>query len=218
MSLAQLLELYIIESNDQLDWQVKYNVAPSLEVPVVVQLSGGKPQVRLMRWGLIAPWSDEKMYKPITNLRSETVMNKPGFKRLLESARCIVPVDGFYEWKTEGKTKLPYRYVMNAEPIFGLAGVYAVRTLQNGKILYTFSLITTEANTLVSQIHDRMPVIIPRSKQAAWLDPKSKLSDYAVWLSPYPAAEMRSYEVSSKINSGKIDTPDLIRPRLTTSL
>jgi putative SOS response-associated peptidase YedK len=212
MTLAQLLERFHVDSSEALEWQVKYNVAPSLDVPVVVELNAGRRMALLMKWGMVPPWSKDNKYQPLINLRSDTLLNKPGFKRILESARCIVPSDGYYEWKTEGKIKTPYRFVMKSGEIFGLGGLYQTLTLPNGKTLYTMSLITTEPNHLGAQIHDRMPVIIPRSHEAAWLNPKSKFSDFAICLSPYPADEMRSYPVSPKINSGKVDSADLTLP------
>jgi putative SOS response-associated peptidase YedK len=211
MTLAQLLERFHIDSSEQLDWQIKYNIAPSLSVPVIVQLADGRDKVMLMKWGMVPPWQKEDKYQPYSNLRTDTLLNKPGFKRILESSRCIVPVDGFNEW-TQTKPKLPYRYVMKSGNIFGLGGLFQTLTLPNGKTLYTMSLITTEANKLVGQIHDRMPVIIPKSREAAWLNPRSRLSDYAVCLSPYPAEEMNAYRVSTNINSGRVDSPDLIVP------
>jgi putative SOS response-associated peptidase YedK len=212
MSLKQLLERFHIDSSEALEWKVKYNVAPTLDVPVVVRLAEGKDRAMLMKWGLAPPWSKEKTYQPLINLRTETVLNKPGFKRILETARCLVPVDGFNEWKTDGKQKFPFRFTMQSGDIFSLAGLYSPMALPSGRTLYTFSLITTEANSVVGQIHDRMPVIVPRSHEAAWLNPRSRLSDFAVCLSPYPSDQMRSYPVSPKINSGKVDAPELILP------
>ena len=212
MSLQELLDHFHLDSSEALEWQVKYNVAPSLEVPVVAALSDSSRKLMLMKWGMVPPWSKDNKYQPLTNLRTETLLNKPGFKRILESARCLVPVDGFYEWKTQGKLKLPYRYTMKAGEIFSLAGLYATLILPSGKTLYTMSLITTEANALVGEVHDRMPVIIPPEKENVWLNPRSKLSEFAACLSPYPTQAMRAYPVSPKLNSGKIDTPDLIVP------
>jgi putative SOS response-associated peptidase YedK len=211
MSIAKLLERFHLDSSEALEWQVKYNVAPSLDVPVIVQL-GDKPKLMLMKWGLTPPWQKEGPYKPLINLRTDTVSNRPGFRRILETTRCLVPIDGFFEWQTEEKAKRPHRYVMNSGEIFCLGALYGARSMQNGKTDYTFTLMTTDANNLVGQIHDRMPVIVPRSHEAAWLNPRSKFSDYALCLSPYPSQEMRSYEVSDKINSGKVDSPDLIAP------
>jgi putative SOS response-associated peptidase YedK len=211
MTLEQLLARYHLQSDASLQWQVKYNVAPSLDVPALVQLSAA-PQLMLMKWGMVPPWAKEGAFQPLINLRTDTLMNKPGFKRILESTRCLVPVDGFNEWQTQGKVKTPYRFVMKSGEIFSLGALYQTLTLPNGKTVYTVSLITTEANKVVGQFHDRMPVIVPVSKEAAWLNSQSKFSDYAICLSPYPSEEMRSYPVSPKINSGKIDSPDLILP------
>jgi putative SOS response-associated peptidase YedK len=212
MSLTELVERYGVEPEAGMDWKPRYNVAPTLQIGVVVELSGGLKKLMFVKWGLVPPWAKDNKYQPIINLRSETVLTKPGFKRVLESARCLVPVDGFNEWKTVDKKKYPFRFVMKTGEIFSLGGVFQTLVPPNGKTLHTVSLITTEANALVGEVHDRMPVIIPRTHESAWLNPKSKLPDFAMCLSPYPDQDMRSYQVSTKINSGKIDSPDLIVP------
>jgi putative SOS response-associated peptidase YedK len=212
MTLAQLLERFHLDSSESLEWLVKYNVAPSLDVPVIVQPRDNKPNAMLMKWGLVPPWAKGNQYQPLINIRTDTLLNKPGFKRILETSRCLVPVDGYFEWKTEGQKKTPYRFVMKSEEIFCLGGLYGVLMLPSGKARYTFSLMTTEANQLGSQVHDRMPVIIPKEKEAAWLNPLSKLADVALCLSPYPSDQMHSYQVSSEMNSGKLDKPELITP------
>src|SRR5258706_16086355 len=132
MTLAQLLERFHIDSSEALEWQVKYNVAPTLDIPVVVQLSDGSRKAMLMKWGMVPPWAKDNKYQPLPNLRTDTVLSKPSFKRILESSRCIVPVDGFNEW-TQKKPKIPYRYVMKAETIFSLGGLYQTLILPNGK-------------------------------------------------------------------------------------
>jgi len=212
MSLKELLERYHIDSNEVLDWQAHYNVAPTLDIPVLVGLSDGSHKLMRMKWGLVPPWSKGNVYKPLINLRTDTLLNKPGFKRILESSRCLVPVDGFNEWSLENKKKIPYRFVMKSGEIFSLGGLYGTLVLPSGKTLYTVSLITTEANQQVVAVHDRMPVVIPRSKESAWLNQMSKLSDFATCLAPYPSEEMRSYRVSTILNSGRIDTPECIAP------
>ena len=209
MSLDQLLKRFHIDSNESLEWLVKYNVAPSLNVPIVIQAPEEKPRIRLMKWGLVPPWAKEKKPQILVNLRAETLLGRPAFKKYLATSRCIMPVDGFFEWQTEklpkGKLrKIPYRYQPRGEGgIFGLGAVYEGET---------FCLITTEPNELVSQVCDRMPVIIPEESEAAWLNPETKQADYVTCLAPYPAREMIAYEVSSVVNSGKIDTPECIAP------
>ena len=212
MTLAQLLERFHVDSSESLEWQVKYNVAPTLRVPVVVELPQAKRKAMLMKWGLVPPWSKGGEYKPLVNLRSDTIQHKPGFTRLLKSARCIVPVDGYFEWKTEGKSKQPYRFVMKSNGLFGLGGLYGTISLAGGEVLYMVCLITTEANDVGQAVHDRMPVIIPPEKEDAWLNPSSKLADYVTCLAPYAGDRMRAYRVSPVMNSGKIDSPDCVVP------
>jgi putative SOS response-associated peptidase YedK len=212
MTLDQLLEHFHIDSNEVLEWQARYNVAPTLDIPVIVELSDGTHKLMKMKWGLVPPWATGSAYKPIINLRTETLLSKPGFKRIFERSRCLVPVDGFNEWGVENKKKIPYRFTMKSGAIFGLGGIYDTVILPDGKSLHTVSLITTEANKLVSAVHDRMPVIIPRPMEPFWLNPTSKIPDFVTCMAPYPPEEMRSYRVSTLLNTAKNDTSDLISP------
>jgi len=194
-----------------LNLKSRYNVAPSQDVPVVIPGESGKPRLVIMKWGFVPPWATPEKPMTLINLRSDTLQMKPSFKKFLEKSRCIVPADGFYEWKTEGKTKIPYRFVLK-EGLFGLGGVYRSATDKEGNEVLTFCLITTEPNSVVAQVHDRMPVIIPQALESAWLNPSAKPADYLACLAPYPPTEMSVYEVSRNLNTAKNDSPDLIIP------
>ncbi|KYD15716.1 SOS response-associated peptidase [Geobacillus sp. 44B] len=190
----------------------RFNIAPSQEVLTVVQENGIRIG-KMMKWGLVPSWAnDPKIGWKMINARAETVDEKASFRHALKRRRCLILADGFYEWKKEGAKKIPYRFTLrNGEP-FAFAGLWE-RWDKQGEPLYTCTIITTTANELVSTIHERMPVILPPERQEAWLDPRLDDSDYVKsLLQPYPAEEMKMYEVSTIVNSPKNDVMECIEP------
>ena len=135
-----------------------FNVAPGQEVPVIVR-DEGRNKVKLMRWGLVPSWSqDSAIGNRLINARCETLTEKPSFKQLLGTRRCLIPAYGFYEWRREGKSKVPLRIVMKDRQLFTFAGLWDVwRGDPEAGELYTFTIITTDANALLRPIHNRMP-------------------------------------------------------------
>jgi putative SOS response-associated peptidase YedK len=141
---------------------------------------------------LIPSWSkDPSIANKLINARAETVDKKPSFRDAFKKRRCLIVADGFYEWKKEGKSKVPlYFYLKSGRP-FGFAGLYETWTSPGKKEISTCAIITTDANELIKPIHDRMPVILPKDKERVWLD--SDVVDASLLLSilkPYPASEM----------------------------
>lgn len=194
------------------DVSPSYNIAPSQDVAVVVK--DGENKLITCRWGFIPSWSkDESVGYKLINARAETVAVKPMFKGAFEKHRCLIVADGFYEWRKKDKVKSPvYIHLKSGEP-FGLAGIYNVWTSPEGKHICTCTIITTDANDLIEPIHNRMPVIIPRDKQEMWLEPDTR--DNAAMLSllkPYPSEGLELYDVSTRVNSPKYNSPDCIRP------
>jgi len=215
-SLASVLE--IIQERFSFDtiastFSPRYNIAPGQNAPVVV--GGDQPELRFMRWGLVPSWAKDQAigYKMI-NARAETIAEKVSFKRLLPSRRCLVLSDGFYEWFTppDSKTKVPLRFTMHDNQPFSMAGLWDRWISPDKEELATFTIITTNANDLVSQYHNRMPVIFERASEQVWLDTKEHDQDRLLsLLKPYPAERMDHYEVSTLINSPRNDIPDCIR-------
>ena len=191
--------------------QARYNVAPSQDIPVILGSISGTPRLVIMKWGFVPPWATPEKPMTLINLRSDTLQTKPAFKKYLQQSRCIVPADGFYEWAAVGKTKVPYRFVLK-EGLFGLGGLYRSAKDKDGNEVLTCCLITTEANSVVSKIHDRMPVIISPALESSWLNPTANPSDYMACLASYPPEEMSTYEVSRNLNTAKNDSPVLILP------
>lgn len=195
----------------------RFNIAPTQSVPVVLR-SGAvdETSIEMMRWGLVPYWvKDLKSSKPMINARAETLTEKASFKQSLARRRCLVPSDGFYEWKKEGKLKLPM-FIHGAveRELFAFAGLWDEWTNgETGEKLRSCTIITTEANRFMSCVHDRMPVILRPADEATWLD--TSICDPAKLTSLLcPAAEDRlaMYEVSSKVNKAAVESPDLIEP------
>jgi putative SOS response-associated peptidase YedK len=194
----------IFDAGTDEDWVPRYNVAPSQDAPVIRQ-DAIQPtrSLSLMRWGLI-PFSakDPKVGFKMINARAETIAEKPAFRELLQSRRCLIPADGFYEWAKEGKAKVPYCFTLADDSVFAFAGLWDRWKNPQGEQVQTCSIITTNANPLVSEIHDRMPVILEPASYNLWLDPGFKKVDPLVeLLRPYRANSMRSWRVSSRVNS-----------------
>lgn len=190
----------------------RYNVAPTQMVPAVIY-DGVNNRFGLLRWGLIPSWAqDGSMAAKTINARAETLLEKPSFKKLIERKRCIIPADSFYEWKQDNGKKLPVRILMKDERIFGLAGLYDTWIdPSSSQKVHTCTIITTKANPLVKEIHDRMPVILHREDEAIWLDrANSTLADVIDLLQPFPAEHMKLYPVSATVGNVKNDGPDCI--------
>ena len=190
-----------------------YNVSPTNAV-WIARRHDRNVWLEPVVWGLLARWAKdpEQGPRPI-NARRETAAASKLFGPLLRKRRCLVPCDGFYEWKQTPSGKQPYLIRMkNNEPFF-FAGLYEIWHEGEPDELATFTIITTEANELVATIHERMPVIVRPSAYPRWLDPAitdpAALADI---LKPYPAAEMTAYRVSRAVNSPRNNKPELIEP------
>jgi len=193
----------------------RYNLAPGQDAPVVVREE--KNEIRLMRWGLVPAWAKEESigYRMI-NARSETVVDKPSFRRAFKKRRCLVLADGFYEWKKEAdqRKKTPMRIVRKDHEPFAFAGLWEQWQKPNGEALSSFTIVTTKANELLQTIHERMPVILQEKNEDLWLDPNEKDPERLFpLLSSFPSENMEAYEVSSVVNSAKNDLPECVVPR-----
>lgn len=189
----------------------RYNIAPGQDAPVIVNPEGA-PDLRLMHWGLVPSWAkDPSIGNRMINARAETLAEKPSFKRLLGKKRCLVLADGFYEWRKEGKRKVPMRFVLKSREPFVFAGLWDTWKKPDGNMLESFTIVTTEPNEVLRPIHNRMPVVLPRENERAWLDPAT--SDHAKLqslLKPYPGDDMEGYDVSTIVNSPTNDRPECI--------
>jgi putative SOS response-associated peptidase YedK len=188
----------------------RYNIAPTQPVAVVPNLAPRK--LEMFKWGLIPSWAkDPKIGNALINARSETVAEKPAFRAAFKRRRCLIPADGFYEWKRAGKTKTPlYIQLKGGEP-FALAGLWEIWTAPDGSAVNTCTIITTEPNALMKDIHDRMPVILPPSEYDAWLTPGELPAEKAVaLLKPFAASKMKARAVSSLVNNPRFDSAEIL--------
>ena len=198
----------------------RYNIAPEQissstanKVPVILR-HGGENACRLMHWGLIPNWAkDPSVGNRMINARAESLREKPAFKQLVETRRCIVPADGFYEWRKEGKRRVPmWVHLKNREP-FGLAGLWDVWRNPSGSRVESFTIITTEPNELIRPFHNRMPVILRPEDEELWLDvSRTSFAKSRSLLKPYPDELMYAHDVSQLVNSAKDDGPECIEP------
>jgi putative SOS response-associated peptidase YedK len=190
-----------------------YNIAPGKDVPVIVR-HGDRNVVKLMRWGLVPSWSqDPAVGNQMINARCETLDQKPSFKQLLGRRRCLVPADEFFEWRRIGKGKIPMRVRMKNQRPFTMAGLWDVWRDPDGEELYTFTIITTDANKLLRPIHNRMPLILDPLVARQWLDPAaSDLRFISVAMVPFPSDLMETYEVSRLVNDPKNDSLECTAP------
>jgi putative SOS response-associated peptidase YedK len=184
----------------------RYNIAPSQTVLALADLGNGR-ELSPLTWGLIPSWSNDS--KGFINARSETVETKPAFSESFERRRCLIPADGFFEWKRTGKVKQPFYFQLNDESVFAFAGLWD-RWTRNGISVNSCAIITTEANELLHPIHDRMPVILHPQLHDVWLDSRTARTELMELLSPFPAEEMKSHPVSSAVNHTDNDGPELV--------
>lgn len=199
-------------------YDLSYNIAPSQHCPVIYKNEQGQNILRLMRWGLIPNWSKtmDSRYNLI-NARAESITEKPVFKQAYHSRRCLIPADGFYEWKKQNNKKQPYHIMLGAHQLFAMAGIWeswqddAMATTAASS-LQSFSIITTNANKKMQAIHERMPVIIHQDKFDKWLTISDKDQSVATLMVPYLEQELLINPVSTKVNKPDNNDISLLRP------
>jgi len=195
-------------ADDEIEARPRYNIAPTQPV-LTVRKEGEKKvrQFRTMRWGLIPSWAKDMSIRNKTlNARSETVTRTPAFRDSILTKRCLIPADGFYEWQKMGSVKQPYCFEVGEGELFALAGLWDEWRSPEGEVIESCTILTTTPNSLVVDLHDRMPVIVPPDKYDLWLDPN--VTDFGAIrdiLKPYDAKLMGRHPVSRKLNNSKND-------------
>lgn len=181
----------------------RFNARPSQNLPIITNTN--PKEIKLAHWGIKPAWAKEDSHKEIINARSDS-SEKPTFKKLFESKRCLILADGFYEWEKRKDGKYPFRFTLKDDGPFAMAGIYDVNDANEN----LFTIITVNSNKVVGEIHDRMPAILLPEQERDWLDKKN-----LDLLKPYPDKFMESYEVSRKVNFAENDFPDLIKEEKT---
>ncbi|NBD26452.1 SOS response-associated peptidase [Paenibacillus glycinis] len=207
-----MLHYWVAETNVPFQ-QPKYNVAPGQMILAVIN-DGEKNRLGELKWGLVPSWAETmKLGAKMINARSETVWDKPAFRKLIDRKRCIVPADGFYEWQQEEHRKQPMRIVKRDRKLFSMAGLYDTWTSPEGIKLSTCTILTTAPNALMEPIHNRMPVILQPEDEAAWLD--RSLRDPVRLnrlLQPFPSELLEAYPVAGAVGNVAKDDESCIAP------
>lgn len=190
-----------------------FNVAPAQKIPVVL-IQDGQRVMDTFQWGLIPSWAkDPAIGNKLINARAETLAEKPSFRRAFLHRRCLILADGFYEWKLEGKRKQPVHITLRDRSGFAFAGLWERWQSPEGVAVKSCTIITTEANAFMRAIHHRMPVILPKESEDAWLDPT--ITDRGILLGllrPYPSDLMKAVPVSTHVNRPGNDGPECVLP------
>ncbi|MFN3704770.1 MAG: SOS response-associated peptidase [Thermoflexales bacterium] len=190
----------------------RYNIAPTQPVAVIFEHA---PRVlAVARWGLMPSWGERAgRQTPLINARAETLHERPTFRRLLHRQRCLIPADGFYEWRTDaGGHKQPIRFTLQDGGLFAFAGLWDTWQNAHGQRVPSCVIITVPANSLIAPLHDRMPAMLDSEQARRWLSPSCKAPEAQALLKPYPAERMRAYAVSPRVNQTRFDDPSLIAP------
>jgi len=193
--------------------QPRYNIAPSQPIPIVKDFE--TRSVELYRWGLVPFWADDPdIGNRMINARSETVSEKPSFRAAFKYRRCLILADGFFEWHAEqkGAPKTPYLFKLKNDHPFTFAGLYEHWEPPEGGELHTCTILTCPPNELVSQYHNRMPVMLGEDSRWVWVNPESDESTLLDLLNPYPSDEMKYFPVSRDVNSPQNDHPEILVP------
>jgi putative SOS response-associated peptidase YedK len=216
-----VVEEYFDSASDEEDWIPRYNIAPTQPVTTIRQV-GASRILSTMRWGLIPSWAtDISIGSRLINGRSESILEKPAFRESFRMRRCLIPADGFYEWKKTGKERHPFHFAMKDNSLFAFAGIWDRWKSPTGETLESCSIVTTVPNELMDGVHDRMPVILPPRHYQAWLTaPATEAKRLTELLVPFDASVMHRYPVSSFVNKPENDLPEcaeevqIVQPQL----
>ena len=199
-------------------WEPRYNLAPGQIIPT---LTSDRPDTVVgLYWGLIPSWAkDPAIAQKLINARGETLKEKPSFKNIYRTCRCLIPADGFYEWRVVGRKKQPTYIRLRSGQLFTFAGLWDEWKNAEGNTVKSCTIITTTANELIQKFHHRMPVIVPEPWREMWLDQKwtdTKRLDEII--RPFSSDAMESYPVSPAVNKAESEGPECVRPLTETQL
>ncbi len=191
-----------------------YNIAPTQQVPIVRQVEGLGRRLDRVHWGLIPSWAkDPSMGNRMINARAETLAERPAFRAAFRHRRCLVAADGFYEWKPIDGNKQPYWIGLQDRRPLAFAGLWEHWDARDGSdTVESCTIVTTDADTVVRPLHERMPVILRPEDYDAWLDPQAKPDALQHLLTPFESEELVAYPVSRAVNNPRNDNPDLLLP------
>lgn len=194
-----------------LEYSPRFNVSPGQKVLSVIK-SKDRYKVGYLDWGFIPSFStDKKLAFKMINARSETLTEKVSFKESLRRRRCLILANGFYEWKRVGNQKIPYLIKLNNDKLFAFAGLWSMNDKVENNKVYTTTIITTKANEIMSDIHNRMPVILDVEESLKWLDYDSSIDELLLLLEQYDTNKMIKYQVSDYVNNSRNEGEECIK-------
>ena len=194
------------------EFEPKFNQAPGSKSPIIHVDENGERKCTLMLWGLIPFWSKDGKPKNTTNARSDRIRIAASYREPFRRRRCLIAVNGFYEWEKLATGKQPYYITLQSGDVMAFAGVFDRWKSPDGEVIESFSIVTCDPNEMMKRIHDRMPVILDRRGWDTWLSLETALDDAEAMLVAYPAEMMRLQKVSTRVGSTRNEGPDLIKP------
>ncbi len=206
------------ESAEVPEVEPRYNVAPTDAVLAVRRDDEGAREAGRLRWGLVpGRWAEKRSGRPLINARAEGITSQPAFRESFAERRCLIPADGFFEWRRDENGTLPF-WISGADgELFAFAGIWAELPARasgpDGDMLHSCAIVTTEPNGLIRPIHDRMPAILDPGLESDWLDPGAGEGDLLAMLRPLPADLLQTREISDAVNDVRNDGPELLEPR-----
>jgi putative SOS response-associated peptidase YedK len=213
---ALLRARFGLDESVRLAEEPRYNIAPTDPVLAIRRDGEARPEPGRLRWGLVpGRWAERRSGPPLINARAETLRSQPAFAESFRERRCLIPADGFYEWRHDGPRKAPVWISRAGGGLFAFAGIWAARTGGDGSAeLHSCAIVTCEPNGLIRPIHDRMPVILSRDREAQWLDPELSEDALMSLLVPAPAERLLLRDVGDDVNDVRRDGPRLIEQRV----
>lgn len=197
--------------DDCVDLEPRFNIPPGTEIAAIRLSPEGRRVLHLLRWGLVPNWAkDPTIGNKLNNARSETVADKPAFRDAFRRRRCLIPADGFYEWKTRGKLKQPYYISLASGEPMAMAGIWESWRAPSDDILRTCCVLTTGPNATMLSIHDRMPVVIAPSDWGRWLS--APVEAATPLLRPFDAEAMQAWPVDRRVSKAGSEDADLVKP------
>lgn len=212
---AKLRARFDVAESVEVGDEPRYNIAPTDPVLAVRRLADATRELGRLRWGLLpGRWAERKGSRPLINARAESLESQPAFRDSFRERRCLIPADGFYEWREDEHGKRPVWISRADGELFAFAGIWAELPDRSGDdALHSCAIVTSDPNALIRPIHDRMPVILPPEGETSWLDPEAELDDLKRLLAPAPDELLVVREVGDFVNDVRDDGPHLIEPR-----
>ncbi len=209
----RLTARFDLDGSFEIDERPRFNIAPTDPVIAIRRTEQARMQAGRLRWGLLpGPWATKKGQRPLINARSETIATQAAFKDSFEQRRCLIPADGFYEWRRDEDGKRPIWFSSPGGELFAFAGIWARLEPAGGEPVTSCALLTCRPNAIVGAVHNRMPVVLSREAERAWVDPEAEAGDLQKLLGPVPEGLLVAREVGDAVNDVREDGPHLLDP------